>query len=153
MKKFLPLVLTLVLADVSQARIGETLDECKSRYGSLSGQLGPDEFTFNRDSVTIIVHLINGRSVREDFVPEAGKVLSAAQVDALMRENAEGSTWEILGETASVINYSRADKRATAQRGKANTSNTNAGNVKLTINNAELIIKYTAAAARKVTAE
>jgi hypothetical protein len=144
-------VLVFLFAMVSQptfARLGETLDECKWRYGSPTGQLGADEITFYRGHVGIVVHLRGGRSIREDFAPEAGATLSANQIANLLSENSEGSVWEIAGETPTYTTHSRKDGRATAQVAKPNSQGD--GNIKLTATGAEVIVKYGAAAARDV---
>jgi hypothetical protein len=93
-KKTLSLVIFILLATVtlSFARLGETLDQCKARYGFPTGQNGENEFIFSRDHMVIVVHFRAGRSVREDYGPEAGGVLSEAQVSTIFDENAEGST-------------------------------------------------------------
>jgi len=61
---------SLIFATCAFARIGETLDECKSRYGSSSGQIASDQFSFRRGHINIVVHLRNGRSVQEDYAPD-----------------------------------------------------------------------------------
>jgi hypothetical protein len=58
---------------VAQARIGETLDECKAHYEGPTGQLASDQFTFKQGHITIIVHVRDGRSIQEDFAPEYGQ--------------------------------------------------------------------------------
>jgi hypothetical protein len=144
----IPTALVALLAAISaEARIGETLDECKARYEGPTGQLAPDQFTFRRGHITIIVHVRDGRSIQEDFAPESGAVMSEAEMAGFLQENSEGSTWEFLSETLTYVTYLRKDGRATAQKGKPNTRNGGAdGNVKLNIAGAELIIKYTYAA-------
>src|ERR1700730_12574224 len=98
------------------ARLGETLDECKSRYsGSVEG-LGFDQFKLRRGSITVIVHIHNGRSIQEDFAPERGATLSESDFSELLQENSDGSSWDILSETPSVISYLRKDGKATAQK-------------------------------------
>jgi hypothetical protein len=146
-REFLAVLFVVSAVSVAQARIGETLDECKARYGGPTGQIALDQFTFNQGHITIIVHVRDGRSIQEDFAPEPGGVLSETQMAEFLQENSEGSTWEILSETPTYISYYRKDGRATAQKAKPNTSNEAGGNVKLTIKGAELIIKYTSAAA------
>ena len=147
--KFFFVVLTalIIVTTSARARIGETFDECKSRYGQ-PDQLAPDQFKFNRSSIAIIVRIRNGRSVQEDFVPESGGTLTDNDVSQLLQENAEGSTWEVSGEIATYTSYLRKDGKASAQRAKPNTSGS--GNVKLSIQGAELIIKYTAEAISKL---
>jgi hypothetical protein len=147
MRAVLAVLFLVITISVAQARIGETLDECKARYEGSGGQIAADQFVFKRSHVTIVVHVRNGHSIQEDFAPEAGKVLSETETAQFLQENSEGSIWEIVGETPTYISYSRKDGRATAQRAKPNTSTEGSGNVKLTMTGAELIIKYTAAAA------
>ncbi len=139
----------LIFSTCALARIGETLDECKSRYGSPSGNLAADQITFKSGHVSIVVHVRNGRSIQEDFAPESGTTLSDSEVSEILQENSGGSTWEVSGETATVISYSRKDGNATAQRGKAN-ANDPTYNIKLSMQGAELVIKLTAEAASKL---
>lgn len=146
-REFLAVLFVVSAVSVAQARIGETLDECKARYDGPTGQLSHDEFTFKQGHITIIVHVRDGRSIQEDFAPERGGVLSETEIAEFLQANSEGSTWEITGETPTYSSYYRKDGRATAQKAKPNTSSDPGGNVKLTVTGAELIIKYTAAAA------
>jgi hypothetical protein len=141
----LSFALAVTSACTLNARIGETLEQCKTRYSAV-GQLGTNEFKFREGHINIIVHVRNGRSIQEDFVPEGGTSLSESDLAEVLQENSEGSTWEVSGETATIVSYSRKDGRASAQKAKPNASTSNGGNVKLTITGAELIIKYTAAA-------
>jgi hypothetical protein len=142
-------LIRIFLALVAQsgfASIGETLDQCASRYGRASGDLSRDQITFVRDHVTIVVHARDGRSIQEDFAPEGGATLSDSQIAEFLQENSEGSTWEKTGETASVITYNRKDGRATAQCAKPNDLAPNT-RIKLAMNGAELVVKYTATGA------
>lgn len=141
------IAIALLLGSNLFARIGESLDECKLRYGS-AGQVAPDEYKFNRGHVAIFVHIRNGRSIQEDYAPESGDSFTQSDFDELLAENSEGSTWDITGETSGSVTLFRKDGKASAQKAKPNTSG--AGNVKLTIKGAELIIKYTAEAASKL---
>ena len=123
----------------SFGRIGQTLDECALDYGSTTGNLAKDQITFRHSGVIITVHVENGKSVREDFAPENGTMLSDDQIAALLQENAGGSSWEKSGETATVVSYSRKDGHASARAGKLNEQG--AGRIKLAMPSAELIIK------------
>jgi hypothetical protein len=131
------------------ARLGETLEECKSRYSS-TGQIAADQFTFRTGHVNVVVHVRNGRSIQEDFAPDGGSVLSESDFTQLLQENSEGSTWEISGETPTYTSLSRKDGRATAQKAKPNASSSNGGNVKLSMQGAELVVKYSAEAISKL---
>ncbi|MDQ2868302.1 MAG: hypothetical protein M3R59_07825 [Verrucomicrobiota bacterium] len=150
--RFLP-ILVLLLSSIPQlslARIGETIGECELRYGPATGRISADEIPFYRSHVVIVVHLRAGRSIREDFGPESGGILSEEQIADFLGQNSEGSTWEISGETPTYTTYLRKDLRAIAQVAKPNTSGE--GNIKLTVAGAELIVKYTSTAARELAA-
>lgn len=71
-----PFVIRAFVTSSASARIGDTLDDCKSRYGSPSGNLAADQITFKRGSISIVIHLRNGRLIQEDFAPESGSSLS-----------------------------------------------------------------------------
>lgn len=131
-------ILVLGAARISFARLGETLDQCKTRYGAPSGQNGENEFIFNRDRTEVTVHLRGDRSVREDFAPEPGNVFSEAQVAAILQENSEGSTWEAIGDSPVMVRYFRKDGRAGAEKAKEGATLTGRGAV--------LILKYTVSA-------
>jgi len=139
-------VLFCVATTICLARIGETLDDCKLRYSGSGEPLGFDQFKFRRGSIAVIVHIRNGRSVQEDFAPERGSLLSESDFAEILQENSEGSTWELASETATYTSYLRKDGKASAQKARPNSSTTDGGNVKLSIQGAELIIKYTASA-------
>src|SRR5437762_11535641 len=128
--KISSLALSLALTAHLLARIGETLDECATRYGGSNGNSAKDQVIFHRDHVTITVHLESDRSVREDFAPEGGAMLSDSQITALLQENSEGLTWEKAGETSTEISYFRKDGHASAQSAKLN--DVGSGRIKLT---------------------
>ena len=141
MKAIASLSLIVLIASPSFARVGETPDECAIRYGSSTGNLAKGQATFRRGGVTIVVHFENGKSVREDFGPESGGMLSDDQINSLLQESAEGSSWDKAGETSTVISYGRKDGHASAQAAKP--SDQGSGRIKLTVTGAELIIKAT----------
>jgi hypothetical protein len=131
-------ILFLAAAPLSFARLGETLDQCKTRYGGPTGQYGEDEFLFTRDHTAITVHFRANRSVQEDFGPDAGGTLSEAQVAEILQENSEGSTWEANGDSPVMITYMRKDGRAVAQCAKKGATLTGRGAI--------VIVKYTSRA-------
>jgi len=134
-------MLFLTATGYLSAGIGETLDECSIHYGGSTGNSARDEVTFRRDRINITVHLEGNRSVREDFAPEGGSMLSDDQITAVLQESSEGSTWEKTGETSTEVSYLRKDGRASARSAKLNAAGN--GRIKLTFNGAELVVKST----------
>ena len=70
MKMFLTLGL-VVLASTAFARIGETLDECQTRYGVMIGtdmtRSDYPAYVFRKDGIEIRVRLYDGKSAQEIF--------------------------------------------------------------------------------------
>jgi hypothetical protein len=129
--KAIAILTLLALCGSAEARIGETLDQCSYRYGSSIGHISRDQVRFNRGHIY---------SVREDFGPEAGGTLSDDQIAAILKDNAAGHSWEIVGETATKVNFIRTDGHARAEVAKPNYQ-ANEGRIKLTTTGAELIIR------------
>jgi len=99
-------------------RIGDTLAECTARYGNETGNLAADQIMFVRDHIVIVVYLRDGRSFQEDFALDAGGPISETQIAQLLAENAEGSTWELNGETPVETDYFRNDGKASVRLAK-----------------------------------
>ena|SRR6266436_8578765 len=67
-----PVLLALLLTSTVFARIGETLDECQTRYGVMIGtdmmaRSDYPAYVFRKDGVEIRVRLYNGKSAQEIF--------------------------------------------------------------------------------------
>ena len=84
--KAIALLTLLALSSSTEARVGETLDECSYRYGASIGHYSHDQVRFNRGHIYITVHVRNNHSIREDFGPEAGGTLSDAQIGDSKRQ-------------------------------------------------------------------
>jgi hypothetical protein len=84
----------------SQCRIGENLEECKTRYG-IPVEIKKDTALFVRNGMTVSVHFIDGRvdEIRYYKVnPKGSKKTicpSEAEVSILLRANAQDTTWEL----------------------------------------------------------
>ena len=130
----------LALCGSAEARIGETLDQCSYRYGASVGHISRDQVQFNRGHIYITVHVRGHHSIREDFAPEAGATLSDHQIAAILKDNAQGHSWEKVGETATKVNFLRTDGHARAEVAKPNYQ-ADEGRIKLTAIGAELIIR------------
>jgi hypothetical protein len=94
-KYFLPVLLAapLMIALPCEARIGETLEECQTRYGILlrvnvDQSFHPEfpQYCFKLGDVNIRVRLYNGKSAQELFYCE-GKLLTQQHVDEILESN------------------------------------------------------------------
>ncbi len=133
MKTTLVLICSLVLPQISFARLGETLDQCEARYGRKTGELvavaGVDSatekvFTFIKDHINIAVVFRDDVSIREVFTAQPGDSLSESRVEDLLNANADGSTWKMTVESVASgwRKYERTDGKALAAYEWENTS-------------------------------
>ena len=95
------LLITLLASPrTTQCRIGETLEECKTRYGN-PAEIKKDTALFSKNGMTVSVHFIDGRvdAIRYYKVnPKDSKKTicpSEAEANILLRANAQDTTWEL----------------------------------------------------------
>ena len=107
----------LASATTSWARINETYDQIRARYGyavhiDFQPQANYPLYIFEKDGVTIGVRFLDGKSAQEIYTG-AGANTDFAAADVLAA-NAQGYAWSPLtvGRSSS---YARADGAATAQ--------------------------------------
>ena len=97
MKYFhLPLIATLLLTQVVQARLGETLDECVKRYGPLIKQQGSadnPQFIFEKDGIQIGINFLNGQAGQISYFRPATSPFLDSEVKQLLEVNSGGSSW------------------------------------------------------------
>jgi hypothetical protein len=89
MKMFLPLVLFLC-GSSAFARIGETLEECQTRYGVMQSvnmrRSDYPMYIFRKGDIMIGVRLYNGKSAQEVFIGD-GKQITTNQISEITRAN------------------------------------------------------------------
>jgi hypothetical protein len=82
------------------ARLGETLEQCEARYGSVIRIINDKEhgefpsYLFQKGNVAIAVRFFNGRSAQEDFVPLTGR-FSDDQIEEILTANSENARYTI----------------------------------------------------------
>ena len=94
------LIALLAFPQYSQCRIGETLEECKTRYGK-PVELKKDTAFFFKNGMTVAAHFINGKVDQITYYktdPKDSKKTicpSDAEVHILLQANAQGSSWKM----------------------------------------------------------
>jgi hypothetical protein len=94
------LVTLLVLPRNAQCRIGETLEEYKTRYGK-PVEMKRDTALFLKNGMTVSVHFVGGKVDQITYCktdPKDSKKLispSDAEVNILLRANAQDTSWEL----------------------------------------------------------
>jgi hypothetical protein len=98
-------VLALGLIPAS-ARVGETLDQCKKRYGKaqsvpLPYDLGEQAkdlayFAFDKNGIEIVIGFLNGKASDLSFhhVDEAKSAFTQVEMDLLLADNGAGQAWK-----------------------------------------------------------
>ena len=93
----LVILLLAVVPYAAQARIGETLSECETRYGPTVEHLKPtqkasdkDAFAFSKNGITVVAEFHDGKVWRISY----SKVgMDAVEVDTLLSANSAGGAW------------------------------------------------------------
>jgi hypothetical protein len=94
------LITLLVSPRNAQCRIGETLEECKARYGRPM-EIKKDTALFLKNGMTVSVHLASGKVDQITYYktdPKDSKKTicpSDAEVDILLQANAQDGQWKM----------------------------------------------------------
>ena len=94
------LITLLALPRNTQCRIGETLEECKTRYGK-PVEIKKDTALFFKNGMTISAHFIDGKVDQITYYkadPKDSKKTicpSDAEVDILLQANAQEGPWKM----------------------------------------------------------
>jgi len=94
------LITLLAFPRNTQCRIGETLEECKTRYGK-PVDIKKDTALFFKNGMTLSVHFIDGRVDEIRYYKIDSKnskktiCPSDAEVNILLRANAQDTSWEL----------------------------------------------------------
>jgi len=73
------------------ARLGETFEECVTRYGK-GTELSLDHYRFTKNNIEIEVHLKDGKGVSISYTKTVS--LTEAQIQQLLAVNAPGKKWK-----------------------------------------------------------
>jgi hypothetical protein len=95
------LLITLsVLPRTAQCRIGETLEDCKTRYGK-PVEIKKDTALFLKNGISVSVHLASGKVDQITYyktgLKDSKKTISPsdAEVNILLQANAQDSQWKM----------------------------------------------------------
>ena len=94
------LITLLALPRNAQCRIGETLEECKTRYGK-PVEIKKDTALFFKNGMTVSAHFIDGKVDQITYYktdPKNSKKTicpSDAEVDILLQANAQDGPWKM----------------------------------------------------------
>jgi|SRR5271165_1540283 len=115
------LITLLALPRNTQCRIGETLEECKARYGK-PVEIKKDTALFFKNGMTVSAHFIDGKvdEIRYYKIdPKDSKKTicpSDAEVNILLRANAQDTSWELeLAQRRDAL-WSNREKGLSASR-------------------------------------
>jgi hypothetical protein len=98
MKRFLSIAFLLLCNSYAQARIGETLEECRARYGKEASDKDV-AYIFIKDEFKLRVYFEEGKCVKvsyEKVDPKSEwnfKPLTNEEVDSFLKDNSGGKEW------------------------------------------------------------
>jgi hypothetical protein len=92
------LLITSILTTAASARIGETLEQCRTRYGAevkSSASTATGYSFFSKNGFLISIQFTDGKAAMLTFRKTTpGEAITPAQLDALLASNAGGSKWQ-----------------------------------------------------------
>jgi hypothetical protein len=106
------------VANICQARIGDTLQEATKRYGRVVKKESADEFAMFKDaSYYITAHFYDGKTDAIAYVKTgsgAKGAFSDREIEMLLRINGNGQTWERSKAKAGIYKWKTEDSRLEA---------------------------------------
>jgi len=110
----------LGVANICQARIGDTLQEAIERYGKVVKKASADEFAmFKEASYYITAHFHDDKTdaityVKTGSEPSTKGAFSDEEIELLLKINGNGQTWERTKAKAGLCEWKTEDKRLRA---------------------------------------
>jgi hypothetical protein len=111
------LLLLLGVANICQARIGDTLEEAIERYGKPVHKASADEFAmFKEASYYITAHFHDGKTDAITYVKAGSEssskgALSDDEIEMLLKINGSGQTWERSKAKAGLQEWKTEDRK------------------------------------------
>jgi hypothetical protein len=106
------------VANLCQARIGDTLQEATKRYGRVLKRESADEFAmFKEPPYYITAHFHDGKTDAIAYVKIGSGAMGAfsdREIEMLLQINGNGQTWESLKAKAGMSKWATEDKRLEA---------------------------------------
>jgi hypothetical protein len=110
MKPLILFAACLVMASNAFGRIGETLEECNTRYGKVT-MIG-DEAHFKKKGMSIIIWFRDKKAALIKFL--ADHKMSDVEIDTLLKANGGASEWIKVSETKYKGAWGTADNKVIA---------------------------------------
>lgn len=109
MKRSLTLLFGIMVAtSVANARLGESIEQCKARYGEPKRISLDDKLTgvgiFSANDLTIKVHFRNGKADLVNYSPGEVSSIDLDIAKELLKRNGRDKEWEQLTKTEVVLN-------------------------------------------------
>jgi hypothetical protein len=113
---FLVWLFVLALARPAFARVGETLDQCKKRYGKATAVPQPYDFgdqakdlvyfDFEKNGIAIQIGFLNGIASDLSFHHSEGvptPAFTQVEIDTLLADNGNDMAWKAIGSDGKLI--------------------------------------------------
>jgi hypothetical protein len=113
------LVIMLAAQSIAEARLGETFEQCVTRYGPLIRQVGkPDnpQFIFEKDGITVGINFLDGKAAQISYSRARGAPITELEVQQLLEVNSNGSKWQYDEAESQRLRTSTYSKRECFKR-------------------------------------
>lgn len=123
MKALLAAAALLATCIPSQARIGETMEQCIARYGPVVEHMGKDA-SFKPDPFTIIAEFENGKCVT--LYISSKEEITETQINVFLKANGGENTWikdEAIGSLQWHTKYEKDRLRAIYKHNRLSITN------------------------------
>src|SRR5271165_2720566 len=106
------LLLLLGVANICQARIGDTLAGAIERYGKPVHKASADEFAmFKEAPYYITAHFHDGKTDAITYVKAGSEAFSDDEIEMLLKINGSGQTWERSKAKAGLQEWKTKDRK------------------------------------------
>lgn len=114
---FIPAVAGVFLLPlVSDAQLGLTPAQCEVKYGKAVGlgDIGGNSARYVREGLEFSIQFSGGRAGQVSITRQDGAALTPVQINQLLAEAAEGSSWQKIAPRTDEQNWMRTDRKAFA---------------------------------------
>ena len=97
-RKFLKMMMKtitilMMLASLSFARVGETIEECNARYGDGDYIEGEHKMIYKKGDYTVGVYFATGKAIAVSYYREKGVDLDSIEITTFLEANEQSKKW------------------------------------------------------------
>ena len=102
-------VMTSAFCSVASARIGESVEECKARYGVLEQGEKPNNYTARANGLVIVMQFLGDKCAMITYVKEKAERFSENELSILLDNNMGKGNWSWSAADATSVSANSRD--------------------------------------------